>query len=311
MSNPTYRRSGPSSAAIESAAWREVMRFFFNDEVEAAYQEAQALGLGLAGSASVTLRMIESEWLSRREANRTRIDEFAEIELDARFDPVVADYLAMAWIEAQESVLARLDLDERPPALLTILVPEVDAPWTPGRHGFCELKRDYYKICLPAYLLQDEPELDEALRHEIAHSIIGLVSDGKIPLWLNEGIAMRMGGQVDETYREAIRCRARNWADARQLDRWFLGDREDEHHGAVVRDAYQQSRALVDFLVENRDEAALGRLAEGMSNNGFFKELAMQVSGQTHADEALKEVFGMSEDQLFADALAWVSRPSA
>jgi hypothetical protein len=306
MDDSTQARFDAYGGAGERSAWEMVLHAYDEDDLDAAMHLVARLGIGHAGHALFTVRMIEAEYASTQGARLFPLGPEAELELEARFEDIVATYLKMQWEEATENVRERLGLALDPPVRLTLLVPEVDAPWTPGRHGFCVQKNPYFKICLPAALLNDEPELDEAIRHEYTHAVAGFLAEEHLPTWLHEALAMRMGGSISHDYREGLRAGRIDWMDPDELEGAFEADRETDEGATLIREAYQQSRVLSDYLCSLRGESGLGECLMAFTDNSFWQTLKMRAVGTSDTDEALEQVYKMNARRLFDAARVWM-----
>ena len=130
------------------------------------------------------------------------------------------------------------------------------------------------------------PELSRVLKHELAHSFIRQATNGKCPVWLNEGFAQLVEPQSAARYRSQL---ARIFEEGRQaplkaLEGSFIG--YDSSHAAV---AYVESLAYVEYI---RDTYGINRVADIMRylTEGQSPEEALKSA--THDDYAeLEEEF--------------------
>jgi hypothetical protein len=89
------------------------------------------------------------------------------------------------------------------------------------------------------------------------------------------------------------------WLGVRELEVAHSGQRQGEPHPAQTWLAYQQSAWLVRYLVSLGGEAKIGDLLRAFANNSAWSEIKMRLTGQSAADEALREVYGFGEKELF------------
>lgn len=121
------------------------------------------------------------------------------------------------------------------------------------------------------------PELrDKVLRHELAHAFLGDFSGGRIPLWLNEGLAQWLEGRRPANLPDA---RTATWLDELPGRTNFL-DLSGDEAGL----AYAYSLAVTGELMLLHGSVALQRyldlLAGGASEDVCFQ----QAFGRTYAD---------------------------
>lgn len=282
--------------------WRLALENYYWDRLDEAFEQASALGAGSEAYGLRTYRLIEAEHLTRQSSRVRAVNDWLSVEtIDAE--------LGAGWDEvAQESLLACDDVAKRlawthgPPVLLTILADEADAPWTPGRHGFCVDKHPYEKICLPCYLLDDPNEFRNAVRHEYAHVVSLNWAQGKCPRWLDEAIAMRMGGELDQRALSHFGREPADWLGWRDLDDAYLEDREAELGRRKVWLAYQESALIGRFLVAQGGESSLGDLLRRLGRSGLGEALATRILERPPGESAVRQVYGFGLAELFEAA---------
>jgi hypothetical protein len=172
---------------------------------------------------------------------------------------------------------------------VSFLPAHTDAPWRIGRAGYCVDKYPFDKVCLPERLLKDPFELREAMAHEFAHVIVLHLGRGRVPVWLNEAIAMHCGGRVDPRAVAALRTGVWPWRAPHALDAAFQSD-----HPGEIQAAYTQAALLGDYL------APKGRLGDllrilGADNWGVRWR---SLLGADPVDLALR-TFGLGLEALF------------
>ena len=295
--------TGRYGGAGASAAWGTVLDLYYQDRMEEAFQFALSLGAGDAAFGTHTYRMVEAEWRAREYGVMREVNEFLSVEAPGALSEEGWNFLREVVREEFLNVCGRLGYEPVEKILVSLMIPESDAPWTPYRHGFFVDKEPYDKVVLPVSLLQDGGEFCSALRHEFAHGVNLNLAQGRMGAWMEESIAMTMGGRLDDHFLRALRADKSKWMEPRELNGVFQGDRRIGDGRAIWR-AYEQAGLLGRYLVGLKGESALGELARGFANNSGWKDLAMRITGQSGEDEALREVFGMSEGEVFSEALA-------
>ncbi len=126
------------------------------------------------------------------------------------------------------------------------------------------------------------PELSRVLKHELAHSFIRQATNGRCPVWLNEGFAQLVEPQSAARYRMQL---AKLFDDGKQaplqsLEGSFIG--YDSSRAAV---AYVESLAYVEYI---RDTYGMNRISD----------LMRDLSEGQGTEEALKSVLHDDYSQL-------------
>jgi tetratricopeptide (TPR) repeat protein len=126
------------------------------------------------------------------------------------------------------------------------------------------------------------PELSRVLKHELAHSFIRQATNGRCPVWLNEGFAQLVEPQSAARYRMQL---AKLFDDGKQaplqsLEGSFIG--YDSSRAAV---AYVESLAYVEYI---RDTYGMNRISDIMRD----------LSEGQGTEEALKSVLHDDYSQL-------------
>jgi len=102
------------------------------------------------------------------------------------------------------------------------------------------------------------PDLSRVLKHELAHSFIRQATNGRCPVWLNEGIAQLVEPQSAAKYRTPLTNLFQNGKQTslQSMERSFIG--LDSNHAAI---AYIESLAYVEYI---RDSYGMNRIADIM-----------------------------------------------
>lgn len=113
-------------------------------------------------------------------------------------------------------------------------------------------------------LAGERGRLGETLRHELVHAFTHRVGAGRLPGWLDEGLAQWLeGGSLGR--REAALAQARASLATGGLHPWgaLAGSLATWSDGEAVARAYAQSLLLVDLLVREYGERLVIELVEG------------------------------------------------
>lgn len=289
---------------ISGSNWDAAVRAYHGDKLELAMSIAEQSGVGNLGTRLDTYRMIEAEALLRVNSVRTKVNDWLELEFLPGQVGASVDVLEQWAMGACEDVVDRFGWKHGPPVLLSLLLHESDVPWTPHRFGFHIAKNPYDKICLPGGLVRDPDEFRDAVRHEYAHVMVHHRTEGRCPVWLHEAVAMVAAEKPGPVAFARFATGTWPWLDPRSLDRAFRDDREDRSGQQRVWVAYQQAFAIGWHMKSLKGESGLGAVLDGFSDNGFFKSLTMAVKNQDPADEAVRQVFGVTQEQMFSMALS-------
>jgi hypothetical protein len=273
-------------------AWKEVVEAYYRDDLAAAWAGAQALGANFGGATLDWYRMIEGEAETRERAAISTIDDHLRLELiDAEVPH--RDALAEVAQQACSQVGQQLGWDYSVPVLVTVLPYEVDAPWHSARYGYAMDKYPYDKVCIPGRVTQDPEHVAAIIRHEFAHVVTLNRTGNQAPTWVEEGVS---------TWVEGTPRPVGLWRDVNELEASFTVDRRDPSTLHGVGDAYAQAHAMVSWLADKYGANKIADWLGAFGNNSFFTEARMRLTGESPADEALRETFGISENQVFRDA---------
>ncbi len=121
------------------------------------------------------------------------------------------------------------------------------------------------------------PELARVLKHELAHSFINQISNGRCPQWLHEGIAQAL--------------EPKSLSNGHQLAELFHGEREIPFNAlegsfmrfspAEARLAYDESLAAIQFIDDTYSTGELQRILQRLAD-GSSTEVALRMT--IHSD---------------------------
>jgi tetratricopeptide (TPR) repeat protein len=130
------------------------------------------------------------------------------------------------------------------------------------------------------------PELSRVLKHELAHSFIRQATNGKCPVWLNEGFAQLVEPQSASRYHTqlALLFKAGNQAHLQDMEGSFIGYNSSE---AAI--AYIESLAYVEYI---RDAYGVNRISDMMRYLSEGQNPEEALKSATHNDYSqLEEEF--------------------
>ncbi len=116
---------------------------------------------------------------------------------------------------------------------------------------------------------QMSPPLRELLRHEYAHALVRFVGKGRVPVWLNEGIAQLAEGREETLIDKPA---GKELLTAASLERPFT-ELSDE----LVPIAYAESRARVKCMTDLCGWPALGELLRQLGNGLSWEEAVAEA----------------------------------
>lgn len=119
--------------------------------------------------------------------------------------------------------------------------------------------------------------LKSILYHEYSHVLVGYLARGPIPVWLNEGLAEIAGRRyVAPPSPEAGERAVVPWPE---LEESF------EHlDSSQVRDAYEQSYFMVDYLIERFGRYKINELVVAAGREKDFSKVVDDVYGEFQVD---------------------------
>lgn len=296
MPSPEPRPYAPLTSRYGSIGqggeWHEAIEAYYRDEMPQSFAIAQALGAGSAAAGLRWYRMIEGEALTRERAEVHTLSETLSVELDPREFELDESHRA-AIQTAVETVAQRLEWDFSMAVRVTILLEEVDAPWHGARYGYCVDKYPYDKVCIPRRSAGVEG-LHRVMAHEFTHVVTLNLTQSRIPHWLDEGLAMLMEGVSPRHVSQ--------WLEPRELNAAFEADRREDEGLSRSSAAYVQAAQLVRYLHAQGGDPLLAQLLRAFTNNNLWDEVKINLLGEPSVEEALHEVYGFGQRELFEAA---------
>jgi tetratricopeptide (TPR) repeat protein len=124
------------------------------------------------------------------------------------------------------------------------------------------------QVHIPLETAEDPAQRTPILRHELTHAFLTQAAAGRIPLWLNEGLAQYFQG---ERIHSLPGSSTAGWLDSLPSRRTFMDLDEDQ-----AELAYHYSLAVAQELMELHNtsslESYLGNLREGLEESDAFRK---------------------------------------
>lgn len=291
----------PFGSVGQHAVFARAVSLYQKDRLDDAFKAMLELGAGVVGEMIPTYRMIEAEYLTRQRATVRDLSPVVRLELIAGTVDENAAKTILAV--ARDSASERLGIAWNSIVHATILDESVNAPWAPGRHGYCTPKDGFAKVCLPHYLTLNEGELASAFRHELAHALAHQETDGSCATWLNEAIAMQIGGEPLDSAREFFGSRKPLWIDPESLSLAFKRPRNTDREQQAATVAYWQAALIGSFIAQEHGERTLGVLLKA-HRLGFADQLKAAIRGTDPTEIAISKVLHLPVQRLFDEVQA-------
>ncbi len=149
-------------------------------------------------------------------------------------------------------------------------ISEEDLPsWVQGDSG------RVIRLIMDAGGVDTLERLQAMVTHECVHLALNRMTEGKVPAWLDEGLAIYFSQDLPEKYRRSLK-------NAMEADALFPMEVLEKPFARMDRKlknlAYAQSAAVVDFLVEKYGWPTMQDLTKGVAN-GDSPEFAMRKAG--------------------------------
>lgn len=287
--------------------WQMAIEHYMWDRLQPAYELAVNLGVGLAGRYERMYRMIEAEYRTREHAEIEEVNDWLSVE-KIPFETDGSEEMAEAILRAAQSVSERLGCRESFKTRVAVMALEVDAPWTEGRAGYQTSKHPYDKICIPNQVVFDPHQVERLIHHEYTHVIASNLSEGRVPRWLQEAMAVTMERSHDLDLRRQFANGQLPWLDVHDLALAFVAEDEGVQDYKTIRLAYEQAGWIGAYLASLEGEHRLGDLMRGFANNSVWKEMLILMKGEPPEEEAMQEVYHLTLQQLFAKSLEWLQQ---
>lgn len=292
-----YRRVPPSRIEFGVA-----LRLYEDDRVTEAYNAAVDAGLGEEGEYALWFRQIEAEAVTRARSTVRRVDDDLEIEFIPAESWLGIDRLAVLAQRSIQAVCERLAWTSQARTRVAVLAKDADTPFATNPDGYCVRKNDFFKICIPAYVIEDESELSAAIRHEYVHVVSMLTGGEYVEPWFDEGVAVYLAGERDEEIIQGIRLGKWPWLSSRELNFRVRSDEADFEGADRVLAAYQQAGLVVAEVTAAVGEPMLLKIFERSQRHSFWRMLVLSATGTNAFESALRSISGKSKQWFFEQA---------
>ena len=156
------------------------------------------------------------------------------------------------------------------------------------------------QIWIPLYNISDEGELQDVLTHELTHVVFNQMGIGeKIPLWMNEGIAMKLGitsYQEKDRYGALIQTLSQQVELLRAIKNGELLPLSESENAASYNPQYVYYLAI-QSLVNNAGEEKMISFIQNVKTEDFEKAFG-QSFGSSSADFAKKFIEGLGSQMI-------------
>ena len=195
-----------------------------------------------------------------------------------------AEKLSGAVLNTLEAVFVELerDLDFYPSETIVVLLYPNEAFRDVTRSPDWVGALNDGKIRVPVSgLAKMTPELARVLKHELAHSFVRQITQGRCPVWFNEGLAQLEEGATTAVLGSQL---ARAFAGGRlpqysALETSFIDLPQDQ-----VGLAYAKSLAALEYLRDTQGLGEIDRLLKGISASSSFARLLQNGLRLSYSD---------------------------
>jgi len=284
--------------------WKVAIDAYYWDRLEQAHDLAIELGVAFPWQ-EWFFRLIEAEAVTREQSETTAVDPQLSVELIPSEIPH-AEQVTEVINHACTVVRDRFGWPEGAKTLVSVLAEQSDAPWTVGRAGYMMDKYPYDKICIPRNATATPNGLHTVIRHEYAHVMVLNLSEGKAATWLHEAVTMVAQDWPRREDWAKFAGGQEPWLEPVTLNAAF-NDQHDPSRFHARSLAYSQSAGIGFYLKSISGESKIGDLLRAFADNSNWTELKMSLTGQSPADEALRQIYGFGEKDLFARTLNWLA----
>jgi len=298
-----YGIASPAGGGLSAGVWQFAVEAYYWDRLEQAHDLAVELGVALPWQ-EWFFRLIEAEAITREASHTLQVDPQLTLEVvgsEVPHEEQVSEAVAFATGEVRR----RFGWAEGANTMVSVLAEQTNAPWTAGRDGYMMDKYPFDKICVPRKVTANRAYFESVIRHEYAHVMVLNLSQGKAATWLHEAVTMvAQNWSRDEDWAKFANGQE-PWLSPAALNAAF-NDQHDPNRFHARSLAYSQSAALGFYLKTFSGEPKIGELLRAFADNSNWTELKMNLTGQSPADEALRQVYDFGEKDLFSKALNWL-----
>ena len=292
--------------AADTPHWEAAFEHYYQDRLEAAFDEIKEHGVGEGADLLCWYRVIEAEALTRSKSETITVAPWLTLEFFPEQLMGFEHEMGQRTLSACDEVAKRIGWEHSIRTHLSILAEETDAPWAANPYGYCVSKEPYEMICLPNYLVDDPIEFGQAVAHEYAHVISTNIADEYAPRWVEEAISVLVERRFDKKTWRMFCDLPEMWLSERELE-FVLTDRSDDDGSKEeIWRGYQQAGWLGRYLAHLRGDLSLGEFLREIANESPSTNILRSIKGQDRTENALRQVYGLSKRELYSKAYAWV-----
>lgn len=130
-----------------------------------------------------------------RDASDSQEADGLVIELD-RGSTEFAGIVKSAALDARAHITDALKVDLTRKTMITVFLPDAAVDFISGSYGYVSHKTTLDKICIPHRSVLSYPAAFHTLVHEFSHVAAFALGGHNVPTWLDEGLAMCLGGDT-------------------------------------------------------------------------------------------------------------------
>jgi len=287
--------------------WQAVSRLYDMDNVVGAYELAVELGAGRNARGLSMFRLVDAERDVRVRGTRHEVTDWFGVEYIPSEQGERIQALAQVALKKAGQERDRFCWQGKEKVLLALLAQEMDASWATARFGYCAQKTEYYKICVPHHATQSEDRFEDVFGHEFAHVMSLSQSKQRLSKWLGEGFSVYVSREFSDRSRQVFLSRPHHWLNPQDLELQFgpgidLGSADKWL-------AYQQAGWITLYMAKLKGEKELMVLLDQFADEGFLRNLKLMALGESRTADAIKQVYRMSQAELFLKARASLQAP--
>lgn len=125
------------------------------------------------------------------------------------------------------------------------------------------------------------PRLAQVLKHEMVHSFVHRMAEGRCPTWFNEGLAQMESGENLDRYGPAL---ARLYSQSRQVPLAKLEGSFQGLNTSAAGLAYAESRAAVEMLRDRYGDYQIPALLRSLGSGKTMEQALQEVLRMSYAD---------------------------
>lgn len=281
----------PSAIGIPNqyGVWNQVFSAYHADNLGAALDLAEQLGIGPQGEYGPFLAMLDAEVAAGLDSNIYQLAPALEFEVDEQFLPEPGLGVAISVMREAVPLAAQALPEPALPLLISALVPETQLPSLAFSKGYYVVKKEKGKLCLPADSFDEPERLGRRLRRGFAYHVGATRTGDTADAWLLEAMTTLVDAGLRTRHENA-------WLDEVRMNLILEGCDEPDD-----LERWQQARwqaALIGFSVfRGHNEAGIAELLDAHLKTNLSTAFAVMRSPTR---EALQSAWGREMEQMFS-----------